>query len=92
MLVTSLRLKTFEGTVKPVYNDHLWDLKKVAICNRGLIKVRVRLVVNESNRLLLTGGCCSEVVVKAGLTVQGAHGKSEQFWMLIFNKIQKHTN
>jgi hypothetical protein len=33
-------------------------------------KLRFRLVVDESNQLLLTGGHYSEVVVKAGLTVQ----------------------
>jgi hypothetical protein len=31
--------------------------------------VRFRLVVDESNRTLLTGSHCSEVAVKAGLTV-----------------------
>jgi len=30
---------------------------------------KFRLVVNESNWPLLTGGCCSEVVIKAGLPV-----------------------
>jgi hypothetical protein len=52
-----------------VYNDHHWDLKKVAILKKGLIIVRFRLVVDESNHPLLTGGCCSEVAIKAGLTV-----------------------
>jgi hypothetical protein len=52
-----------------VYNDHPWDLKKVAVLKKGLIKVRIRLVLNESNRSLLSCGQCSEVVVKAGLTV-----------------------
>jgi len=33
------------------------------------MKVRFRLVVDESNLPLLTGGRCSEVAVKAGLTV-----------------------
>jgi hypothetical protein len=32
--------------------------------------VRFRLVVDDKNWPLLTGGCCSEVVIKAGLTVQ----------------------
>jgi hypothetical protein len=31
--------------------------------------VRFRLVIDEQNWPLLTGGRCSEVVVKAGLTV-----------------------
>ncbi len=34
----------------------------------GPEKVRFRLVFDESNQPLLTGGHCSEVVVKAGLT------------------------
>ncbi len=29
----------------------------------------ITLVIDESNQWLLTGGCCSEVVVKAGCTV-----------------------
>jgi hypothetical protein len=33
------------------------------------IKVRLRLVVDDSNQPLLTCGRCSEVVVKASLTV-----------------------
>ena len=43
--------------------------EKVAVWKRGLIKVRFRLVIDEQNWPLLTGGRCSEVVVKAGLTV-----------------------
>ncbi len=62
-------LKIYPSTVKPVYNGHPWDLKKVAVWKRGLIKVRFWLAVDESNRPLLTGGRCSEVAVKAGLTV-----------------------
>ncbi len=62
------------STVKPVYNNHPWDLKKVIVCKRGLIKVRFRLVVDESNRPLLTDGHCSEVVVKAVLTVPTIEG------------------
>ncbi len=50
-----------------MYNDHPWDLKKVAVLKKGLIKVRIRLVLDESNRPLLTCGHCSEVVIKAGL-------------------------
>jgi hypothetical protein len=34
------------------------------------IKLRFRLVIDESNRPLFTGGCCSELVIKASLTVQ----------------------
>ena len=33
------------------------------------MKVRLRLVVDESNRPLLAGDRCSEVAVKAGLSV-----------------------
>jgi hypothetical protein len=58
-----------KSTVKPVYNGHPWDLKKVAIGQRCLIKLRFRLVVDDSNWPLLTGGRCSQVVVKSGLTV-----------------------
>ena len=43
-----------------------WNLKKVAIWRRC---IRFRLVVNETNWLLLTGGRYSQVVVKSGLTV-----------------------
>ena len=57
------------GTVKPVYNGHPWDLKKAAVWQRCLIKLRFRLVVGDSNWPLLTGGRCSQVVVKSGLTV-----------------------
>jgi hypothetical protein len=41
--------KIFLGTVKPVYNGHHWDLKKVAVRQRCLIKLRFRLAVDESN-------------------------------------------
>jgi hypothetical protein len=30
----------FDCTVKPVYNGHPWDLKKVAVGQRCLIKLR----------------------------------------------------
>jgi hypothetical protein len=53
-----------------VYNGHPWDMKKAAVRKRCLIKLRFRLVVDDSNWLLLTGGCYTEVVVKAGLAVQ----------------------
>ncbi len=56
-------------TVKPVYNSHPWDLKKVAVWQRCLIKLRFRLVVEDSNWPLLTGGRCSQVVIKSGLTL-----------------------
>jgi hypothetical protein len=59
----------FPSTVKPVYNGHPWDLKKVAVWQRCLIKLRFRLAVDGSNWPLLTGGRCSQVVVKSGLTV-----------------------
>ncbi len=59
----------FQSTVKPVYNGHPWDLKKVAVWQRCLIKLRFRLAVDGSNWPLLTGGRCSQVVVKSGLTV-----------------------
>jgi hypothetical protein len=59
----------FRHTVKPVNNGHPWDLKKVAVWKRCLIKLRFILVVNETNLPLLTGGRYSQVVVKSGLTV-----------------------
>ena len=43
-------------TVKPVYNGHLWDLKKVAVRQRCLIKLRFRLAIDDSNWSLFTGG------------------------------------
>jgi hypothetical protein len=43
--------------------------EKVAVWKRGLILVRFRLVIDELNWSLLTGGRCSVVTVKAGLTV-----------------------
>jgi hypothetical protein len=54
-----------------VYNDHPCDLKNVVVGKKGLIKVRFRLVIDESNWPLQIGGRCSEVVVKVGLTVIG---------------------
>ncbi len=57
------------NTVKPVYNGHPWDLKKAAVRQRCLIKLRFWLAVEDSNWPLLTGGRCSQVVVKSGLTV-----------------------
>ena len=53
---------------KLVYND--LGAEKCGHLKEGLIKVRYRLVVNESNQPLLAGGHYSEVVVKSGLTVQ----------------------
>ncbi len=58
-----------ETTVKPVYNGQPRDLKKVAVRQRCLIKLRFRLAVDDSNWLLLTSGHCSQVVVRSGLTV-----------------------
>ncbi len=46
-----------------------WDLKKAAVRQRCLIKLRFWLAVEDSNWPLLTGGRCSQVVVKSGLTV-----------------------
>jgi hypothetical protein len=43
--------------------------KKAAVWQRCLIKLGFRLVVDDSNWPLLTGGCCSQLVVKSGLTV-----------------------
>jgi hypothetical protein len=60
---------SFCKIVKPTNNDHSWDLKKGPFEKRALIKVSFRLVVDESNQPLLTGGCFSELVVKACLTV-----------------------
>ena len=59
----------FHDTVNHVYNGHPWDLKKVAVWNRCLIKLRFRLVVDETIWPLLTGGRYSQVVVKTCLTV-----------------------
>ncbi len=66
-LISSQRCKTF--SVKPVYNGHPWNLKKVAVWKRCLIKLRFRLVINEINWPLLTGGRYSKVVIKSGVTV-----------------------
>jgi hypothetical protein len=52
-----------------VYNGHPWDLKKWPFDRGALIKVRFRLAIAELYWSLLTGGRCSEVVVKADLTV-----------------------
>jgi hypothetical protein len=57
------------NTVKPVYNGHPWDLKKVAVWKRCLIKLIFNMVVNVLNWPLLTGGCYSQVVVNSGLTL-----------------------
>ncbi len=46
------------STVKPVYNGHPWVLKKAAVWQRCLIKLRFRLAINDSNWPLLTGGRC----------------------------------
>ncbi len=53
----------YNNTVKRVYNGHPWDLKKVAVLHRCLIKLRFRLAVDGSNWPLLTGGRCSQVAV-----------------------------
>jgi hypothetical protein len=62
--------QVFTSTVKPVYNGHHWDLKKETVWQRRLIKLRFRLAVDDSNWPLLTGGRCSQLVVKSGLTVR----------------------
>jgi hypothetical protein len=66
------------STVKPVHNDHPRDLKKVGVWQRCLIKLRFTLVVDDSIWLLLTGGRCSQVVVKSGLTI---HWYSAMFFL-----------
>ncbi len=43
-------------TVKPEYNGHPWDLKKVAVRKRYLIELRFRLVVDDLNWPLFRGG------------------------------------
>ncbi len=66
-------------TVKPVYNGHPWDPKKVAVVQRvaavqGLVQ-NSRLSnstvsrAGDLGRSLLTGGRCSEVAASTGLTV-----------------------
>ncbi len=69
LLSENLKKQKKENTAKPEYNGHPWDLKKVAVWKRCLIKVIIRLVVDESKRPLLTGGHYSQVFVKSGLTV-----------------------
>ena len=63
-----------------MYKDGHWDLKKVDVWKRCLIKVRFKLVIDESNQSLLTSGRCSEVVVMAGLTVLHMY-----YFNIIFN-------
>jgi hypothetical protein len=67
------------STVKPVNNDHRWDLKKVAVVQNnssclmgvqtGRVNFEVALVGWDSGWSLLTGGRYSNVVVSTGLTV-----------------------
>jgi hypothetical protein len=54
-----------------VYNDHNWDLKKWSF-DRMLIKMTLLYTGVGTDRLLMTVGCCLEVVVKAGLTDRGS--------------------
>ncbi len=61
-------------TVKPVHNGHPWTLKNWPFDRGALIKVRFILAIAELYRPLLTGGRCSEVVVKAGFTVHSNNG------------------
>ena len=51
---------------------------------RGMIKVRFRLVIEESNWPLLTGGRCSEVVVKASLTVKCVNAKKMRMLIIFY--------
>ena len=68
----------FQSTVKPVYKNHPWDPKKVAVvhrwsfCRGFSIKIGIKISKLAQPDLvwpLLTGGCCSEVAVNTGLTV-----------------------
>ncbi len=68
-IIIKYMLEEVSCTVIPVYNNHPWYLKKAAVWHRCLIKLRFRLVVDDSNWPLWTGGRCSQVVVKSGLTV-----------------------
>jgi hypothetical protein len=72
----------FHDTVKHVYNGHPWDLKKVAVWNRCLIKLRFRLVVDETIWPLLTGGRYSQVVVKTCLTVYFFLNKRFKYFLI----------
>ncbi len=66
-------------TVKLVYNDHPLDPQKVAVVQIVAVVCRLLKLIRSvlywlfvgwgSDRSLLTGGCCSEVVVSPGLTV-----------------------
>jgi len=69
----------FVSTVKPVYNDHHWDPKIVAVverwslfkghlCSKSL-KWDLKIVVIIDRWSLFGGGHYSEVVVSPGLTV-----------------------
>jgi hypothetical protein len=68
-----------------VYSSHPWDMKKAAVRKRCLIKLRFRLVVDKSNWLLLTGGCYTEVVVKAGLAVQSRLNNPKETILFYFS-------
>ena len=66
----------FFSTVKPVYNGHTWDPKKVAVVQRlrhkwSLFTVYQYKIFKHwgSSWPLQTGGRCSEVAVNTGLTV-----------------------
>jgi hypothetical protein len=82
-------------TVKPVYNGHPWGLTNMAVRQRCLIKLRFRLAVDDSNWPLLTGGRCSQVVVRSGLTVfdfflvkkNSSHSLKTDFRMLFTNRV-----
>ncbi len=62
-------------TVKPVYNGHPWDPKKVAVAQSWpvftgfSIKIGIKVAWPDLGWPLLTGGRYSEVAVNTGLTV-----------------------
>ena len=61
----------FDCTVKLVYNDHLRDPKIVAVVVRWSL-FRGHLHSKNSKwdpKMLVAGGCYSELVVNSGLTV-----------------------
>jgi hypothetical protein len=67
-LIGSLRdIAIFANTVKPVNNDHPWDLKKWSLEECCLKNISGK---KASGWSLLAGGHCLEVVVKTGLTVE----------------------
>ncbi len=59
-------------TVKPVYNDHPWDLKNLLLYRGGLKKGLKKIRIKWDSRwsLLIQDGRWLEVKVKTGLTVE----------------------